>query len=523
VSVTSTAAGGAGGVPDACDVAVLGGGVAGCVLAARLSEDPARTVVLVEAGPDHGPDPAGWPASLRDARALPRDAVWERGGAAHLLRGRVLGGSSCVNGCWNTWGSLADHAEWARAGGERWSAAGMAPYRERAIASMGLREVPEHELSPWAGAAFEAARAAGHRRVDTSAPGGPGYGTPLLNAVDGLRHNAALAYLTPEVRARPNLTVLAGALADRVVVRGGRALGAELVVAGRRVTLRAGDCVVACGTYGSPAVLLRSGIGPAAHLAGLGVPVAADLPGVGGNLTDQPGVFVPLAPTRELNAALAAKEAAGDLYVSRVLVRAAGEECPPGGWNLHLLPTAGPPLFGRLPAGEYEAGVSAFLMKPRSRGRVRLASADPAAAPLIDPAFLSDPDGRDLAVLRSGLALAEALAASGPLRALAAPGPGARPASEAPEAELRSRLGTYWHPVGTCAMGPPEDPYAVVDGAGRVRGVAGLRVADASVLPTVPAANTQLPALAAAELLAAVFRGEDAAPVTGEVRGVGAR
>ncbi|MFZ4235355.1 GMC family oxidoreductase [Streptomyces murinus] len=482
------------------DVLVLGGGVAGCVLAARLSEDPARTVCLVEAGPDHGADPDGWPRSLRDAHALPRDHMWERGVAVHRLRARVLGGSSCVNGCWHTWGSAADHAEWTRAGGSRWSAAAMAPYRERAVTAMRLRPVPEREFSVWARAALAGARELGYADVDMGAPGAPGCGTPLLNALDGLRWNAAFGYLGP-VRTRANLTVLGDTTADRLLLDGGRVVGAEVVRDGRRETLTADTYVLACGTFGSPGLLLRSGIGPADELRARGLRAEVDLPGVGANLSDQPGVFVPLAPTPDLNAALAAREKAGELYVSRMLIRAASTHCPTDGWDLHILPSAGDPLFGGLPPGEYEAGISAFLMKPASRGRVRLRSADPAEPLDIDPGFLTDPDGRDAAVLREGLEIAERLAATSALAPLAGTPSGA-PAAELADAELRARLGTYWHPVGTCAMGPATDPLAVTDGAGRVHGVPNLRVADASVLPSVPAANTQLPVLAAAELLA---------------------
>ncbi|MFH9672927.1 GMC family oxidoreductase [Streptomyces sp. NPDC017405] len=490
-------------LPTGYDVVVLGGGVAGCVLAARLSEDPGRSVCLVEAGPDYGPRPADWPEKVRNSRALPRDDVWERHTAFYRIRARVLGGSSCINGAWNTWGSHADHAEWTEAGGERWSAAALEPYRSRAVERMGLRTVPDHELSPWASAALAEARELGYAEVDMGRPGGPGYGRPLINSVDGLRWNAAFAYLDPATRSRPNLTVLDGALVDRLSVRGGRVLGAHIVREGRPATLTADTYVLASGTFGSPGVLLRSGIGPAAHLRDIGVRCELDLPGVGANLSDQPGVFVPLAPTDDLNKALAAKEAAGELYVSRMLVRAAGPSCPDGAWDLHLLPTAGPPLFGGLPPGQYEAGISAFLMKPASRGHVRLRSADPLEPPEIDPAFLTDPAGRDLATLRAGLEKVDQLAQA--LRTLASPSDGA-PVRGLSDAGLRERVGTYWHPVGTCAMGPGEDPRAVVDEQGSVHGVRGLRVVDASILPTVPAANTQLPVLAVAEMLADTLR-----------------
>ncbi|MFI1522692.1 GMC family oxidoreductase [Kitasatospora cineracea] len=487
------------------DVLVLGGGVAGCVLASRLSEDPDRTVCVVEAGPDFGPDRQDWPARVLNARALPREEVWERHAPAHRIRARLLGGSSCINGCWNTWGSESDHAEWARIGGPRWTASAMEPYRLAAVEQMGLRQVPEREFSPWSRSALAAAAELGFREVDMATPGGPGYGTPLLNAFDGVRHNAAFAYLE-EARSRPNLTIIGDAAVDRLDIRDGRVRGVSIEVDGRRETLRADSYLLACGTFGSPALLMRSGVGPAAHLLDVGVRPEIDLPGVGSNLTDQPGVFVPLAPTDELNAALAAKEADGDLYVSRMLVRASSGLCPDGSWDLHILPVAGPPLFGKLPPGQYEAGISAFVMNPASRGTVRLVSADRTVAPEIEPGFLTDEGGRDLAVLRSGLEIVERMAATQALGPLVGPVRD-HPARDASDQDLRARLGTYWHPVGTCAMGAPDDPRAVVDSEARVRGVSNLRVVDASILPTVPAANTQLPVIAVAEMLADLIRG----------------
>jgi choline dehydrogenase len=487
------------------DVLVLGGGVAGCVLAARLSEDPGRTVCLVEAGPDYGAHSGAWPSPVLNARALTREAVWERHAAPYRIRARILGGSSCINGCWNTWGSQADHDEWVRAGGAHWSAPSMDRFRRAAITQMSLVPVPDRELTAWSRGALAGARELGYEQVDMGCPGGPGYGTPLLNAVDGLRRNVAFAYLDAS-RSRSNLTILGEATVARLAVGAGRVHGAHVEVAGQAMTLVADEYVLACGTFGSPAVLMRSGIGPAAHLSEVGIRPQVDLPGVGRNLSDQPGVFIPLAPTPQLNAALAAQEEAGELYVSRALIRAASDLCTAGAWDLHILPTAGPPLFGKLPPGQYEAGVSAFLMKPASRGQVRLRSADPSEPLDIEPAFLSDECGRDLAVIRAGLRLAAELAASEPLSTLTT-GPGHRNLGcDLTDDELRSRVGTYWHPVGTCATGAADDAHAVVDPAARVRDVSNLRVADASILPTVPAANTQLPVLAVAEMVADSMR-----------------
>jgi choline dehydrogenase len=486
------------------DVVIVGGGVAGCVLAARLSEDPSRSVLLIEAGPDYGTDRTAWPPTVLDARVLPRDDVWERDCPPYRLRAKVLGGSSCINGCWHTWGSTADYAEWAARGGSSWSAEGLEPYRRTAVDTMRLRPIPRTELSAWSSGALAAAHELGYPEIpDLAAPGaGPGYGCPPVNAIGELRWNSAFAYLDP-VRDRPNLTILAGATVERLAVRDGRVRQAEVVVDGRPRRVTGERYILAAGAFGSPVLLLRSGVGPAGELEPLGIPVAVDLPGVGRNLSDHPSLVLPLAPTDELNRALAAKEAEGELYASQVAIRAASGYCPRGAWDLHALPTAGAPLFGELPPGQYEVGIAAFIMKPRSRGSVRLAGADPATPALIDTGALTDPEGRDLAVGRIGLELAAELAGSAALKSLATLADPRAP-QDIPDVELRDRAGSYWHPVGTCAMGPDTAADAVVDADGRVRGVANLRVVDASILPTVPAANTQLSVIAVAEMLARV-------------------
>jgi choline dehydrogenase len=487
------------------DVVVLGGGVAGCVLAARLSEDPGRRVALVEAGPDYGPDTQDWPSTILNPRRLPRDHVWESGVDPNRFRGKILGGSSGINGCWHVWGSASDYDGWARRGGPAWSQSSLEPYRRAVVDQMRLQPPPDRELSAWGLGAVAAAESLGFRSVAVSAPSsGPGYGLPLLNAPGGVRWNAALAYLGP-ARSRPNLSIADRTLVDRLVVRDGRVTGVELIHAGQRRTVTAGEYLLACGTLASPAVLMRSGIGPAAHLESIGIPVVIDLPGVGENLADHPGVFVPLSGTAQLNSALAAKDAAGELYSSRVLIRAAGPFSGGDDWDLHIVPTAGYPLFGSLPAGQYEVGVSVFLVKPHSRGRVRLTSREPDVPPQIDPAFLSDPLDRDLATMRAGLHRAAELIAAQPLASLVTRDDG--PPTDLDDAALRASKACYWHPVGTCAVGPASDPLAVVDGGGRVHGVENLRVVDASILPDTPAANTQLSVLTVAEMLAATLRG----------------
>lgn len=490
---------------DACtsyDVLILGGGVAGCVLASRLSEDSSRSVCVVEAGPDYGPDQLAWPKKILDARILPRDDVWETDSAPHRIRAKVLGGSSCINGCWHTWGSKSDFEEWALIGGADWSERRLDQFRRVAVEKMRLRAVPDSELSVWSSSSLAAAAQLGYPEIaDMAVPStGPGVGCPPVNAIGDFRWNASFAYLDP-ARPRPNLRILSNATVNRLIIRGETVQGVDVALAGERITLTADSYLLTAGAYGSPEVLLRSGVGPAAHLAEIGIRTEVDLPGVGANLVDHPCLVLPLTPTPDLNVALAEKEAAGELYASQVAIKAASELCENGSWDLHLLPTAGAPLFGTLPPGQYEVGIAAFLMKPASRGRLRLRSADPAVPMDIDPAVFSDAEGRDLAVGREGLRLAAELAASSALKSWVTPA-GATDRQEEPDADLRSRAGTYWHPVGTCSMGADDDPRAVVDGQGQVRGISNLRVIDASILPTIPRSNTQLPVLAVAEMLA---------------------
>jgi len=369
---------------------------------------------------------------------------------------------------------------------------------------MRLCAPPENELSEFSLAALDAARDLGYGEIeDMSAPShGAGYGLPQINALAGFRRNAAFAYLA-DARSRPNLTIIPDADVTRCSIRHGRVLGVEAEVGGDRRFVTGGTYVLAAGALGSPVILMRSGVGPTAHLAECGVATNIDLPGVGSNLTDQPGVFMPLAPTPDLNLALARKEAAGELYVSRILIRAVSGPATED-WDLHLLPVAGSPLFGGLPPGEYEAGVSAYVMKPVSRGRVRLRPDDPSGPAEIDPAMLSEL--QDLEAMRAGLRLIERFAESPSIAAIVRPG--VPRVSELPDSELRRRVGCYWHPVGTCAAGADDDPEAVVDPWGRVRGLANLRIADASILPTAPAANTQLPVASVAEMLAESLRSE---------------
>ena len=433
------------------DVLVLGGGTAGCALAARLSEDSSRRVCLVEAGPDYGPYAAGaWPADILDARQLAFSHSWETDREDRSqLRARIIGGCSSHNACVVLAGAPADYDEW----GDGWRYAELEPYLARARAQLRTRRTEPGELTPWHGAWAEAA--------------GKDAIVHDVNVVDGVRWNAAFAYLD-EARGRPNLTIVGDALVDRVLLEGDRAVGA-VTSAGE---LRATTVVVAGGAYGSPGILLRSGLTPERGLP------------VGEGLLDHVGVGVGWSASGELARAMGAFQ--GPVPMAQVTVKLRCE-CPPELWDGFGFPAIEPV------EGGWEISGAVFCMKPVSRGRVRLNGPDPRTPLAIEHGFLADE--RDAAVLTAALEQLRALATHPAIAAFATAE--ARPGPDVPaERHVRENARGFFHPTGTCAIG------RVVDGRGRVLGIDGLVVADASIMPTIPRANTNLSTAAVAERLA---------------------
>lgn len=478
------------------DVVVLGGGSAGCALAARLSEEPDRTVCLIEAGPDYGAyGNDRWPAEILDARVLPFTHLWEiEDGDRSSSRARIIGGCSAHNNCMVVWGSPADYDEWGEAA-PGWSFPVLEPYLHRAEAQIGTRRFREAELAPWHRAMLAAGQTLNLPLVDD--PNDPEALVCVapypVNARESVRWNASFAYLDP-ARGRLNLTILAETPVDRLLLEPGRARGAIVRQKGRAVELAADTVVVAAGAYGSPAILLRSGIGPEEELERLGIRTLAALPGVGANLVDHPGVGVGWEATDLCLAETAQQDESGLLFEGATLVKARSSRCDEDSWDLHVMPWTNPERdeLGQA-TGRYELSAAVFAVKPRSRGRLRLRSADPLEPPSIEHGFLADP--ADLAVLVEGVDVVRRLGASEPARALARretrPG-----AATDVERYVREQVRGYFHPVGTCALG------SVVDGSGRVLGFDNLYVADASIMPTIPRANTNLTTIAIAERIA---------------------
>ncbi len=491
------------------DVLIVGGGTSGAALAGLLARDPNRSVLLLEAGPDYGAMSEGrWPAELLDASTIPLTHDWGYSGLTHdnqsepraFDRARVIGGCSAHNGCVELVGHRRDYDRWAELGNEGWSWDEVAPAFERAKEGLRVRIPRDQEVTPYQAAFIEGAVAAGVPRVDDlNVPDDlAGVAPSPVNIVNGVRWNAALGYLDA-VRGQGNLTVVGDALVDRVIFDGRRAVAVEAIVNGQRQRYEAGRIVLSAGAYGSPSILLRSGVGPAGDLEELGVEVLHDLPGVGRNLTDHPMAGLRLRPSAKLLSQMEVFGMVNWLPDEQALLKARSSHCDEA-FDLHLFAVS-----GREEDGSYRLAIEVSCVDPRSAGRLTLPSTDPAATPLIDHGYLTDPAGRDLAVMLDGVALARRIADHMRDEGLVEDelAPGANVTSQDDLSRwIESAVGIYYHPACSCKMGPASDPLAVVDPRGSVHGLEGLSICDASIFPVLMRANTNLPAAMLAEHMA---------------------
>jgi choline dehydrogenase-like flavoprotein len=498
------------------DYIVVGGGTAGCVLAARLSQDASARVLLLEAGDAERSRavtvPNAWPENLGSATDWADTTIpqADAGPAAYPL-GRVLGGSGAINAMAHVRGHRAVYDKWAAAGAPGWGFAELLPFFMRSECTEGrdqalrgtagpvaVAPVPEAERHPLALAFAERLTEAGCPVTDDlSGRVQEGVAWVDLAIAAGQRVSSADAYLRPAL-GRENLAVQTGCLVTALTAERGRCAGVRYLRAGQTALARAAAEVVLCaGAVRSAQLLLLSGIGPAAGLRAAGVEPLIDLPGVGRNLQDHP---IAMACYR------LAEPMAGSGY-NHGEVYAALRSGAAGDWpDLHLFPILLPLAPAGLAAPPAGFTLAAAVVAPGSRGSVRLASADPLARPLIDPALLREPG--DEARLAEGLGLvrkaAPGLRSAGVVATEVWPGPDVRTSAEV-RRYLRRTAGSYYHPAGSCRIGVDGD--AVVDPQLRVHGVAGLRVADASVMPAIPNAHPNATVLAIAERAASLITG----------------
>jgi choline dehydrogenase len=474
------------------EVVVVGGGSSGAVVAARLAEHSVD-VLLVEAGPDYGRfgDPR-WPAELVSARALAITHDWGYTNDRWTFeRARVIGGCSAHNGAIAAVGHVSDYDGWGLDG---WRAADVRPLFDTVIERMRVRAYRRDEAVPFHEQCLQAAESIGWRMASDlcDLDANDSFGLETVNVVGTTRWNTAFAFLDP-VRDRANLRIIDQTMIDRfntVNTHEQTLVGERL---GEPVEFSAGTFVVAAGVYGSPAILQRSGVGDADRLRSIGIEPVHHLPGVGANLHDHPMAHVerPIGPALQRMLDDAAR--AGFVPEEQTLGKIQSSLASDGIYDTHVFPVFGSDQTSMLHG---KVAVEVACMTPHSRGRIDVAGADPAAPPVIDHRYLSDPDGHDLTVLRDGLARAREIVEHTALDGLL--GPSAPTAVD--DHAIRSAVAHYYHPVGTCAMG--TGPAAVCTARGAIHGLDGVIVADASIMPVIPRANTNLPAVMIGERIA---------------------
>jgi choline dehydrogenase len=521
------------------DYVIVGAGSAGCVLANRLSADTRSRVTLLEAGGSDRRLEIRIPAAF--GKLFKTDVDWNYttepepgldGRELYWPRGKVLGGCSSINAQMWVRGHALDYDGWAASGAKGWAYAdvlhdfrrsedfsrGLTPWR----GGMGPQRVEDlRDPNPLTRAFIRAAANAGiPENGDVNGERHEGVGATQVTQATGRRWSAADAYLKP-ARRRRNLGIVTGAHATRILFEGTRAVGVEYLDDGQRRVARAErEVILAAGAVNSPQLLMLSGIGAADELRCHGIAVVADVPGVGRNLQDH--LACGIAVRSRTPGTLAGAESFGQLlrwifFRRGLLTSCVAEACafvrvgssaPAPDVELIFAPVA----FidhGFTKVADHAMTIGVVLLQPRSAGTIALRSANPTAPPLIQPRYLSDPGGDDLRLLVRGMTLARRLFATEPLAAHAgAPivPPAGTDSDEAIAAVVRARAETLYHPVGTCRMG--TDPGAVVDPELRVRGVEGLRVIDASVMPRIVRGHTNAPTIMIAEKAAALMVGE---------------
>ncbi|MGE3871473.1 MAG: GMC family oxidoreductase [Parvibaculaceae bacterium] len=489
-------------------IAVVGAGTGGSTFAGTVARLTGHEVVLLEAGPDYGPfGDLGWPAEIMDSRRIPQTHDWgllnedpRSGRRFELPRARILGGCSAHNGCSAVRGLRSDFEAWQAAGGDFWSPDAFVADLEAVETALRVRRYAQDEITPYQQDVHAAALAAGFPVSQDINDIDEGIGASIcpVNKIGGVRWNAAYAFVDP-VRAQQNFAIIDHFEVRELLFSSDRVSGVRGMRRGQALDIDADLVVLAAGAYGSPIILMRSGIGDAATLKSAGIAVRHELPGVGRNLQDHPCLILDFEATAQLIRRMQEFESRSLAFDEGIIVKARSPlaETPV---DIHIFSCGGRRFE---PAGWYWQ-LWVGLMTARSRGQVRPLRDGANLRFAIEHDHLSDAAGLDARTLTWGVDMARRIATSDPLAGMLERevAPGRAVAGDALAEWAHQNHVCYFHPAGSCAIGRNPAEGAVVDGMCRLHGLQGVMIADASVMPRITATNTNIPTAGLAYRLA---------------------